>query len=220
MSHYTVVSSSYRRPLYAAWKCAKCNRINFTKGSLFFKGRSSAPGRQTGYAAQFAQNNLTERMLCQAGNMEYEVTFHLQKHPGYFLHYNISFMNDTCRYCKKKGNWFPSFMETTLSLWIMFFAVALFVFICLLFSDNMIKYYAWIPAAALLVPLVISVRSLVLYPRRFSRIKPENFPEVVLFREEEQFPSIKKQLQNELIRRIHNKENHNPDIDIGQNENL
>lgn len=138
----TVYTATIALPVYAAWKCQKCNEINFSTGTIVCQRQAQSSTSLFGVSQEEAKARAMSLVQQEWADDALGIMNHIEQHTTE-AHEHLKMGSTTCTNCKKKPKW-----SKGVGLWTPFMCAASLIGIITLIMIFVFSLYsslaAWI----------------------------------------------------------------------------
>lgn len=114
----TIHTATIALPVYAAWKCTKCNEINFSTGTIICQRQTQSSTSLFGVSQEEAKARAMSLVQQEWADDALGIMNHIEHHTTE-AHENLKMGSTSCTNCKKKPQW-----SKGVGLWTPFMYVA------------------------------------------------------------------------------------------------
>lgn len=100
----TIYTATITLPVYAAWKCPKCNEINFSTGNISCQRQAQASNSLFGASQEEAKAKAMEAAQQDWADYALGIMYHMKEHTTE-AHEHLNMGSTSCTNCKKKPKW-------------------------------------------------------------------------------------------------------------------
>ena len=103
MAYRTVYTSTITLPVYASWKCEKCDEVNFSKGAITCSRQASSSSLRN--SKQEAASNRASTLVHEAWTSDALKIILAPRENPQEVRAHLSVQNSTCCQCGAKARW-------------------------------------------------------------------------------------------------------------------